>query len=403
MLLRNRTFMLLMTGEIVAGAGLWISLIANLQFMQRLVPSDTIKGLVLMSGLVVSIALSPKAGVVIDQFDKRKILFYAGLIRCLGPITMFPALAYESLWWMVLSLVIMQMSAAFYFPAVQASLPAIISESDLLKANSAYLNISTLSRIAGTAVGGVLVAMMDLSMLYLLSIAAYLFLLCITPFLKIPRNEQVGTHLEKMEFREVFTLIRHDSAILVGLINMGLITLFLGSINLLVLKFSEVQNSPGVMGWIYAVEGISILIGGLLAKRWIGERNLVVASTLLVFLFGISQFGMSFAESRLMVLSSFALFGFTVAFFFPVTTTIFQKRLPKHTQGRFFSFKAMLDRGFFLIALGMTGVCLDLMGISWYLIVLGSFTIAATFLTLHYGRKQSLDVRQTDETEEKTA
>lgn len=398
MLFRNRTFLLLMTGEVIAGAGMWISLIANLQFMQHLLSSDFLKSLVLMSGLVVSILLSPKAGVVIDRFDKGKVLFYSSLVRCLSPLLMFPALGHDSLAWMVASLVVMQVSAAFYFPAVQACLPAILPSSELLQANSIYLNIATLARIGGTAVGGVMVASMELGMLYSLSIVAYIILILITLFLKIPHNGQSAKgKQEKMEFREVFTLIKADTAVMVGLINMGLITLFLGGINLLVLEFSEVQKSPEVMGWIYTVEGTSILLGGLVAKRWIGGRNLVLASTWLVFLFAASEFGMSFAENLYLVLGSFALFGLTVSFFFPVTTTIFQKRLPEHTHGRFFSFRSMIDRTLFFIAIGTTGACLDLMGISGYLIAIGGFTLLSAVVTLIYGKKHDLDVRQSDD------
>jgi predicted MFS family arabinose efflux permease len=223
-------------------------------------------------------------------------------------------------------------------------------------------------------------------------------LIIITLWLKIPHNGhgEKGKQ-EKMEFREVFTLIKADSAVLVGLINMGLITLFLGGINLLVLEFSEVQQSPEAMGLIYTVEGTSILVGGLLAKRCIGGKNLVVVSTWLLFLFAVSEFGMSFAENRYLVLSSFVLFGLTVAFFFPVTTTIFQKRLPEHTHGRFFSFRSMIDRTLFFIAIGTTGACLDLMGISWYLVMIGCFTLLSAAVTLMYGKKHALVVRQSDE------
>ncbi len=396
MLFSNRTFLLLMIGEVIAGAGLWISIIANLQFMQHLIPSDFLKGLILMSGLVVSILLSPKAGVIIDRFNKQKIMLAASLFRCISPLCMLPALAYESLGWMVVSLVIMQVSAVFYFPTVQASIPTILSPGELLKANSMYLNISTLSRIGGTALGGVMVAAMDLSKLYLLSIAAYLVLVVITMTLKIPRGE-VRKREEKLEFREVLTLTKNDPALLVGLANMGLITLFLGGFNLLVLNFSEVQGTPELMGWIYTVEGTSILVGGLLAKRWIGGRNLVATSTTLLFLFALSQYGMSFAESRFMVLASFALFGLTVAFFFPVTTTIFQKRLAQHQQGRFFSFKSMLERTLFLVAVGTTGACLDLLGVSGYMLVIGSVTVLMTFVTMLYRKRHALDVRETDE------
>jgi DHA3 family macrolide efflux protein-like MFS transporter len=395
-MLANRTFLLLMSGEVIAGAGMWISIIANLQFMQHLIPSDFLKGLILMSGLVVSILLSPKAGVIIDRFNKQKIMLFASLVRCISPVCMLPALAHNSLVWMVVSLVIMQASAAFYFPTVQASLPAILSSGELLKANSIYLNISTLSRIGGTAIGGVMVAAMDLSMLYLLSLAAYVVLAAITLILKIPRGE-ARMRQEKLEFREVLVLTRNDPALLVGLANMGLITLFLGGINLLILNFSEIQSTPELMGWIYTVEGTGILVAGLLAKRWIGGRNLVVTSTALLFVFALAYFGMSFADSRLLVLASFGLFGCTVAFFFPVTTTIFQMRLAPHQQGRFFSFKSMLDRGLFLIALGTTGACLDLLGISGYMLVIASVTLLMALATILYSKRHALDVRESDQ------
>lgn len=396
MLWRNRTFLLLMTGEVIAGAGMWISIIANLQFMQSLIPSDTVKALVLMSGLVVSILLSPKAGVIIDMYDKQKVMMLASLIRCLSPVFMFPALASNSIPWMIVSLIIMQCSAAFYFPTVQASLPAILTKDELLKANSIYLNISTLSRIGGTAVGGVLVVSMELSMLYVCSIIAYAVLAVVTLFLRIP-HVSTRTLKEKVEFREVLTIARRDPALLVGLINNGLITLFLGGVNLMILNFSEIQQEPQLMGWIYMAEGFSILVGGLLAKRWIGGRNLVASSTLMLVFFGISQYGMSFAAHKWMVLASFAAFGFVVAFFFPVSATIFQKRLPEHQQGRFFSFKSMLDRSFFLLALGVTGVCLDLLGISGYLLLIGTITVLFGFITYGYSKKHKLDVRAHDE------
>jgi len=401
-MLANRTFFLLMTGEVIAGAGLWFAIIGNLQFMQQLVPSDFLKGMILMCGLVVSILLSPKAGVIIDRHDKQKIMLYANLLRCISPVCMFPALAYQSLGWMIVSLVVMQISAAFYFPALQASLPAILPQGEWLKANSVHLNISTLSRIGGTAIAGVLVSSTNLSVLYLLSLAAYIMLAAVTFFLKIPRGD-ANQRKEKLEFREVLILTKNDPALLVSLANIGLITLFLGGFNLLVLNFSEIQQSPELMGWIYTMEGCSILAGGLLAKRWIGGRNLVTTSSGLLFLFALSYIGMSFAESRLLVLASFALFGGTVALFFPVNTTIFQRRLAPHQQGRFFSFRGMLDRGLFLVSLGITGACLDLLGISGYMAVIALVTLLLAVTTYLYSKRHALDVRETEPPQARSA
>ena len=56
----------------------------------------------------------------------------------------------------------------------------------------------------------------------------------------------------------------------------------------------------------------------------------------------------------------------------------------------------MLDRGVFLIALGTTGVCLDLMGISGYMLVIATATLLTGVVTLSYSIKNKLDVRETD-------
>lgn len=387
-----------MIGEIISGAGAWIGLIANLQFMQELVPSDFFKSLILMSGLFVSVLLAPKAGVIIDRTDKKHVIFLASLFRCISPICMFPAIAYDSIAWMVVSMIFVQTAAGFYFPALQASIPAVVRPDELLKANGIYLNISTLARIGGTAVGGVLLTMMSLTTLYSLTLISYAILACISLATNIPSAHQQGTkERPKIRFMEVFSIIRQEPSVLVSMANMGVITLFLGGINLLIMKFSQIQQDPGLMGWIYAVEGSSILIAGLLAKRWIGGRNLVTSSTLLVLVFAVSLYGMSYAESKLIVLSSFGLFGFTVGFFFPMITTIFQKRLAPDAQGRFFSFKGMMDRVLFQIALLMTGACLDLIGATWYMTVLGFITLITGIVSYFYVRKKSIDVRQYQE------
>ncbi|MGC5325663.1 MFS transporter [Brevibacillus sp. SYSU BS000544] len=398
LIIRNKTFILLMIGEIISGAGAWIGLIANLQFMQELVPSDFFKSLILMSGLFVSVLLAPKAGVIIDRTDKKHVIFLASLFRCISPICMFPAIAYDSIAWMVVSMIFVQTAAGFYFPALQASIPAVVRPDELLKANGIYLNISTLARIGGTAVGGVLLTMMSLTTLYSLTLISYAILACISLATNIPSAHQQGTkERPKIRFMEVFSIIRQEPSVLVSMANMGVITLFLGGINLLIMKFSQIQQDPGLMGWIYAVEGSSILIAGLLAKRWIGGRNLVTSSTLLVLVFAVSLYGMSYAESKLIVLSSFGLFGFTVGFFFPMITTIFQKRLAPDAQGRFFSFKGMMDRVLFQIALLMTGACLDLIGATWYMTVLGFITLITGIVSYFYVRKKSIDVRQYQE------
>lgn len=395
-LLRNRMFIFLMIGEAIQGAGIWTSIIANLQFMQSHVPSDLGKSLILMCGLFLGVLISPQAGVWADRFDKKKILLISGIVRCLAPICMFAALHYQSVAIMLLSVVIMQLAATVYMPTVQAALPSVVPASDLLKANTVNFNVITIARIGGTAAAGILVAVMNLYTVYALSLVFYVILVLLITQLKITNitDPAAVKKKEKIRFSELFPLIRQEPAILIALINSGIITLFLGGFNLLVLKFSQVQHKPELMGWIYSIEGMSILIVGLFAKRVIGKRNLVTSSTLFMLLFAISFAGMSFSENTAAVLGSFVLFGCAVAFFFPMVSTLFQIKVPQDVQGRFFSFRGMVDRIMFQVALLATGACLDLFGISTFLITLAILTIISGILTLFFAKQKSVDVRQ---------
>lgn len=394
-LLRNRTFVFMMIGEAIQGAGIWTSIIANLQFMQSHVPSDLGKSLILMCGLFLGVLISPQAGVWADRYDKKKILFISGLVRCLAPIVMFAAIHYQSVAIMLLSVVIMQVAATVYMPTVQAALPSVVPASELLKANSLNFNVITIARIGGTAAAGILVSMMNLYTVYALSLAFYVILVMLITQLRIPNTaDSAARKQEKIRFTELFPLIRAEPSIFIALINSGVITLFLGGFNLLVLKFSQIQHKPELMGWIYSLEGTSILIAGLFAKRAIGMRNLVTSSTLFMLLFALSFAGMSFSESSYAVLGSFVLFGCAVAFFFPMVSTLFQIKVPKEAQGRFFSFRGMLDRVMFQISLLATGACLDWFGISTFLLTLAIITISSGILTLFIAKRKSMDVRQ---------
>jgi MFS transporter, DHA3 family, macrolide efflux protein len=293
-----------------------------------------------------------------------------------------------------------QMAGALYYPTVRASLPSIVDAKQLLRANTIFMNIVTIARIAGTAVGGLMITWMSLSWLYAVTLIAYLTLCFFILLIDIPARIESPSSIKKvkMKFSEVFQVIQKEPAVLIGIVISGVVALFLGGFNLLVLSFGEIQASPSFMGWIYTVEGSSILIAGLFVRKVMGKANLIKVSSLLVFIFAIAELGMSFAHDGVLVLLSYALFGMTVAFFFPMVTTVFQNRLEESIHGRFFSFKEMIDRVLFQISLIATGACLDLFSISTYMIIIAMITFSAASFAVIYGRFRTLDYKHMNST-----
>ncbi|WP_175990383.1 MFS transporter [Bacillus sp. Marseille-Q1617] len=389
---KNKNVWILLIGEFVAGLGLWLGIIGNLEFMQEKVPSDFLKSLILASGLLAGLAVGPLAGRLTDQVKKKKVMLVSGFTRALSVIFMLIAIETSSVLWMIVFLVSIQVSAAFYFPALQAAIPLVVKEKDLLQMNGVHMNVATLSRILGTALAGILLVVLSLSMLYVLSLAAYIALFILTWFLSIDEESLSpavkGQKAKGTSFKEVFPIIKGLPIVLMTLILTLVPLLFIGGFNLMVINISELQASSAIKGWIYTAEGIAFMTGAFFVKK-MGEmmspyRILFFFS----FVIGVSQLLLYFAVNPVMSVVSFAIFGFAVGCFFPTAATIFQTRMPKEFHGRFFSFRNMLDRLIFQVVLLITGLLLDLVGLQIMTVLFGCLSLIMT--GLFYSRYRQL-------------
>lgn len=394
-MLRNKNVWILLTGEFIAGLGLWLGVIGNLEFMQEKLPSDFLKSLLLAAGLLAGVAFGPYAGRLTDQVSKKTVMLLAGFVRAVSVVFMLIAIATGSIWWMVVFLVLLQISAAFYFPALQAALPLIVSEKDLLQLNGIHMNVSTLSRIIGTAVAGILLVILPLSMLYVGSLVAYIGLFILTWFLNIDESKDLliakNSRTEKTSFKDVFPIIKGLPIVLMTLIMTLIPVLFLGGFNLVVINISELQDSSAIKGWIYTTEGISFMLGAFLIKLISGRISPYIILFACSFLIGGSQLLLYLADVPVLSVVAFAFFGFSVGCFFPTAATIFQTKIPKEFHGRFFSFRNMLDRVTFQIVLLISGFLLDLIGLQLMCVLFGGISIIMT--TLFYTRHKYLQSR----------
>lgn len=394
---KNKNVWILLSGEFIAGLGLWLGIIGNLEFMQDKVPSDFLKSIILAAGLLAGIFVGPMAGRITDQSNKKKVMLISGLARALSVIFMLIAIQTGSVWWMVVFLVFLQVSAAFYFPALQAAIPLVVNEKDLLQLNGVHMNVATISRVLGTALAGMLLVMMSLSMLYVMSLVAYLLLLLLTWFLDI-NEEKKEVKLVKGEkspgtnFKDVFPVIKGLPIVFMTLVLTLVPVLFLGGFNLVVINISELQDSTAIKGLIYTVEGIGFMLGAFTVKHISQKSSPYAILFFFSLIIGLSQLMLYFADVPVLTLAAFLVFGFSVGCFFPTAATIFQTRVPKDFHGRFFSFRNMLDRISFQVVLLMAGFLLDAVGLQYMCVIFGAISLVMTAVFYARFRQQRTGV-----------
>lgn len=380
----NRNVWIVLCGEFIAGLGLWTSIIANLEFMQHHVPSDFMKSLILFTGLLAGVLIGPYAGKVIDSHRKKSVLIWAGIGRMLSVCFMFLAIAQSSVWWMILFAICLQISAAFYFPALQSVIPLIVQDKDLIALNGIHMNASTIARIIGTVAAGMLLSVMSLSALYAASLIAYGLLLASTYFLDIDEGEEQKHNPKRKDkqgggFKEIVPMLK---GMPVALMALGLSIIpgfFIGSFNLMVINISEMHQDSQIKGWLYAAEGIAFILAAFFVKRISGQRDLLKQLCTLSFIIAGAQGLLFFAHVKWMTIVAFGLFGLAAGFFFPLLSTYFQKSIPKELHGRFFSFRTMLDRVMFQVVLLAAGFSLDTIGLPYMVLIFSGLSLFILF------------------------
>ena len=393
---RDKNVWIVLIGEFVVGLGLWAGIIGNLAFMTELIPSDFHKSLLLAVGMLAGIAVGPLAGRIIDSRSKKIVLLGSSIGRIIAVMFMFVAIYLESIWFMLIFLVSLQIAASFFMPAMQSIVPMIVKDKDLLELNGWQMNIRTASRIVGAALAGIMVASFDVLWLYVVSIIMYIAMYFIMTMLTIDegvveKKERNNTK-DRGSFKDVLPVLVQYPIVLVTLVLIIIPILFLGSFNLVVMSISELHNSSSISGIIYTVEGIGFMLGAFLIKR-IGLRfkaGAILFTT--VLLMGVFQSTLYFADIQILAVATFGFYGFAVGLFFPTTMTIFQRQVPKEFHGRFFSFRTMIDQASMQIVLLSTGALLDLVGLQFMGLMFGIFslTISISFIIYLKSKKMNL-------------
>ncbi|MGN7386533.1 MFS transporter [Sporosarcina sp. SAFN-015] len=396
---KNRNVWIILSGEMIAGLGLWTGIIGNLEFLQEKIPSDFVKALILSIGLLAGIIAGPTAGRIIDQSRKKTVLIVAGLGRLVSVVFMLLAIGTGSVWWMVAFIISIQLSATFYFPALQSAIPLVVKDDDLLTMNGLHMNVATVARVVGTALAGVMLVYWSLASLYWVSMIAYAALLGFTMMLKIDEGEGSASSRrkdgEKGGFMEVFPVLKAYPAVGMTLIMTMIPLLFLGSFNLIVINISEIQDSSSIKGLIYTAEGIAFMVGSFAVKFITRKWKTTVILFFFASMVAIAEFMLFFAANIVLTLSAFAVLGFALGCFFPTAMVIFQKQMPKAYHGRFFSFRNMLERVMFQFVLLSAGVFLDIVGLQVMVIIFGLISLSMTLLFFIQMKRRNIVLEQT--------
>ena len=346
LLRENPGFTRLWLAQMVSLLGDWFNTIVLSTIVVQYNPGReglAISGL-LMARFLPSMIVSPVAGVLVDRFDRKRLLLWSNILRA-GIACLFLLAVSRPEWtWMIYVLTVVQFTiSAVFEPGQSALIPSLIKPQQLLLGNT-LVNITWSTMLAlGAAIGGIVASLFGATFALLIHALAFAVAALLISTIKVPRAAAAA---ERQKHDAGFVdglrfLRRTPAAASLVLVKFGN---SIGNIDTLMTIYATqlfVLGTGGELslGIMYSVYGIGSILGPLLLNR-VNDGSVRSMRRLIVLGFAACVFGWAVlggASSLLLVCVALLLRAMGGSVNWTYSTVSIQKTVPDAFLGRVFS------------------------------------------------------------------
>jgi len=348
-------------------------------WLTRSTDSATVLALAGLMAYVPTVFLGPFAGVLIDRWNRRRVMILAdgAIAVATAVLALLFALGRASVPWVYGVLFVRAVGGAFHWPAMQAATTRMVPPQHLSRVAGLDQSLRGLAMVLSPPLGAVLLELLHVQ--GVLAIDVITAVLAVTPLLwiRIPeasdRGEGVGASSILGGLVEGFRFaVRWRGVILL----IGALALMNFVVNpafvLLPLYVTRVLDGGALqLGSLQGIFGIGFVLGGVLLAVWGGFQRRIVTALLAVAVMGVGIVGMGVTPHGWVILVGGALF--VVGLMEPIANgsivATLQASIPEGMQGRVFALLGSATQAVVPLGLALSGPLSDRYGIQlWFVI-----------------------------------
>ncbi len=379
---RNYNFILVWGGQSISLFGSQLTYIALLWWVLEKTGSAAVLATVAIASSLPSVFLGPIAGAVIDRLDRRKLMIAMDLANGLiiGGAATLLFLDRLAVWQIYIFSLLSATATLFHRPALQASIPNLVVQEQLVRANSLYQISASGAGIAGPAIGGMLVGFCGSGPTMWIDAATFGLAGTLLLFSSFPSPRKEGGVSLNSVIRDTivgFKFLYRKRALFFVIFLFALVNFFLAPMNVLLPIMAKDILHAGAQGFGLLGTAISagMLIGGFVASRLKRFKRyglgiiwgIVVLGALLV-VFGLSR-------NLPLSMVALAIVGGAAALANVLSIVVFQTHVPNELQGRVFAADHAMSNSLQPISLAAVGGILVLISAPM-LIIIGGIAVA---------------------------
>ncbi|WP_211750300.1 MFS transporter [Paenibacillus sp. Marseille-Q4541] len=192
----DRNFNLMIVGQIITLFGSSILRFALSLYILDLTGSAETFALLLAISTIPTVILSPIGGAIADRVNRRNLMVIFDFLSCavVGGLALILYNGNPSIPVIGVVMTLLGVVSTFYQPTVQASIPILVEESKLLKANGIVSGVSAITNFAGPVLGGVLYSLSGIDSIVIMTCLSF-FLAAVTEmFIRMPFVKETQTY-----------------------------------------------------------------------------------------------------------------------------------------------------------------------------------------------------------------
>jgi macrolide efflux pump len=336
-------------------------------------------------------ALLPQAvlglfsGILIDRWSRKLIMILSDSFIAFCTLILAILFYFEQaeVWQIYTLLALRSVGSAFHMPSMQASIPLLAPESQLLRIAGINQMIQSVSNIAGPALGALAISMLDMTYVLILDVVGALLACTSLLFVTIPNPKPSETKNKLNLLRDLREAQRevtsHKGMTPLFLLSI-LATLFIMPISVLfpLMTLNHFSGSAYQMSLVEAIWSVGSLAGGLaLSARQYKINKIILINAMYILL------GTAFVFSGLLPASAFVWFvvltaieGVSGSVYYASFMTVVQTKINPAVLGRVFSIFMSVSMLPSILGLMGTGFIADNIGIT-NTFVIGGLVVCA--------------------------
>jgi len=368
-LIKNRNFIILMSGQFVSTFGSSLSQIIIPLLILTIYKSPGLAGIVGGIETLPYLAFSLLAGVITDRWNQKRVMIVSEIIRAFNIATIPISLIFGSLSLTQLVVNALVEGTCFVFFQMAESSVSVTIVGNRQITHSATVNevIASFSPLVGPALGGYLFGVAR-AIPFLIDAITFVYSFMAISLIRMPDNKERLTDPQprlsiKKDIGEGVKWLREQPVLLgLAVLNATLTFALTGESLLVMVQLRNLSASPTTIGLVFTIAGVGAIVGSMCGGYVKKNFRFGYSVLLLTWLFSLFMGCFAFAHSVWSIGVVFSLLLFIDPLYDVIALSYRYVHIPPHLLGRVNSVFRLIGRSLQPLGVALMGFSLQYLG-----------------------------------------